>query len=221
MKELTLNAQTVVKTGLAIMSMAIALISSSANGAIICDGIPVPVTIAAGVANLSILSTTNGSLILTLPTAVGNQSQLTIAYSGTAHNGTDFELLPSTVTIPALKTSATLTVKPKASYPFTTKTLTATITSSANVCVSIGSPNVATITFSGFDAPKLQPTFINATNMLLEWLAPVSGYVLQSSSSLAPGTWLTVTNAANGLQGTNQAMVALTGSTDFYRLMKP
>jgi hypothetical protein len=146
---------------------------------------------------------------------------LSVAYNGTAKNGVDVQLLPASVLIPSGATSIAVTVKPMANYPFSTRSLSASITQSDNACVVLGSPKTATITLIGFAPPKLDAAVHDSGNIVLSWWAPVTGYVLQSAHQLTPSSWLTVTNAPAGVQGTNQLTLTRSSSALFYRLMKP
>src|SRR5437016_10946635 len=103
---------------------------------------------------LSVLGSNIGGFLFKLASPVGNDTHLSVAYNGTAKNGIDVQSLPASVLITAGATSARVTVKPKANYPFSTKSLSATITQSDNVCVVLGSPKTATITLIGFDPPR-------------------------------------------------------------------
>src|SRR3974390_1786450 len=95
--------------------------------AIICDGIPVPVTLKASVPTLSVLSSNTAQLVFQLESPLGDDTHLALHYTGTARNGFDFALLPASVLIPAFQTSTKLTINPEATYPFASKTLTVTI----------------------------------------------------------------------------------------------
>jgi len=187
---------------------------------IVCDGDPVPASVIAIPSTLPVLSTNTAQLVFKLGSPVGNDTNLQLLYTGTARNGYDVELLPALVLIPTLQTSATLIVKAKTNYPFSTRTLTVTITNSDNACVVPGSSSAATITLIGFDPPRLNAPQITQTNVFLSWWAPVSGYFLESLSQFVSGKWVTQTNIAAGIAGTNR--VTLTRSSNaFYRLVKP
>jgi len=172
---------------------------------------------------LFVLSTNKAVLLFKLQqlTGVGNDANLSLAYSGTAVVGTDVGTLPSSVRLPAGATSLVLLVTAKANYPFSTKTLIVTITSSDNSCVVPGSPATATITLTGFAPPKLDATVSDASNIIVSWWAPVTGYVLQSSDTLRIGSWLAHTNPPTSSQGTNRFTLKRTGPAAAYRLVKP
>jgi hypothetical protein len=189
--------------------------------AIVCDGDPVPAMLTATNSTLSVLGSNIDGFLFKLASPVGNDTHLSVAYNGTAKNGIDVQSLPASVLITAGATSALVTVKPKANYPFSTKSLSATITQSDNVCVVLGSPKTATITLIGFDPPRLDAAVLDSTKMVLSWWAPVTRYGLQSAHQLTPSSWLTVTNAPAGVQGTNQFTLTRSSSALFYRLMKP
>jgi len=216
---ITHTAICLVKSGFIICCAAGPAVRSPA--AIVCDGDPVPVTLTATNSTLSILGSKTDGFLFKLASLVGNDTHLSVAYSGTAKNGVDVQVLPASVLIPAGATSVAVPVKPKANYPFSTKSLSATITQSDNVCVVLGSPKTAAITLIGFDPPRLDAAVRDSRNIVLSWWAPVTGYVLQSAHQLTPASWLTVTNAPAGVQGTNQLTLTRSSSVVFYRLMKP
>lgn len=199
------------------------LAGTAINGkaAIICDGIPVPVSLTASASSLPVLSSNTVQLIFKLQTVVGNDTHLGLSYTGTALNGYDVQQLPASVLIPALESSVALNIRPKPNYPFSSKTLTVTITNVDNLCVIVGSPFSATVTLTGFDPPRLALPKITSTGIELTWWAPVPGYLLESTSQLASGTWVTETNILTGTQGTNQVTLTPVGSAAFYRLVKP
>lgn len=194
--------------------------SNARAGLIICDGPEAAATVSASPTSLSVLSSNSANFVFKLEFPVGNDTHLSLSYSGTAKPGVDVESLPSSMLIPALQSSATLTVKPKPNYPFSSKTLTVTMTNSDNACVVLGTPRSATLTLVGFEPPRLLVSQPWRTNLLLTWWAPVPGYFLQSTMSLNPGKWGTEPGAPAGIKGTNRFTPVLTNSTVFYRLIK-
>jgi|GEM_PF-2268051 len=79
---------------------------------------------------------------------------LTVNYtiSGTATNGVDYELIPSSVTIPAGATTATIVIRPiDDTLVEGPETVTLTLTSGADY--QVGSPNAATVTIADDDVP--------------------------------------------------------------------
>jgi hypothetical protein len=146
---------------------------------------------------------------------------LGLGYSGNAINGIDVQPLPAFIIIPSGQAYKTLIVSPKTNYPYSSKNLTVTITSSDNACVQVGAMNSATVTLTGFNAPRLEVTSPNPTDIVLTWSAAVSGYGLQSASELRPVSWLNVTNKPVLAQGTNRLMLVNESSSKIYRLMKP
>jgi len=216
---ITHTAICLVKSGFIICCVAGPAVRSPA--AVVCDGDPAPVVLTATNSTLSVLGSNIDGFLLKLASPVGNDTHLSLAYNGTAKNGVDVQSLPASVLIPSGATSVAVRVKPKATYPFSTKSLTATITQSDNVCVVLGSPKTATITLIGFDPPRLDAVVLDSRSLVLSWWAPVTGYVLQSAHQLTPASWLTVTNAPAGVQGTNQLTLTRSSSVVFYRLMKP
>jgi len=207
------------RTGL-IICASLALVTRS-PAPVICDG--PPTTVALNVSNpaLSVLSTNTAVLSFTLGSQVGNDTRLGLGYSGNAKNGVDVQPLPAFIIIPSGQTSGTLIVSPKTNYPFSSKNLTVTITNSDNVCVLVGAMKSATITLAGFNAPRLEVTSPNPTDIVLAWSAAVPGYVLQSAGDLTSASWLNVTNMPVLTQGTNRLTLVNESPVTFYRLLKP
>jgi hypothetical protein len=223
-----MKTRNITKNGTAALFGRTALIICSVLGSatrspapVACDGSPA--TASLGVTNpiLSVLSNNTAVLSFNLNFLVGNDTHLGLGYSGTAQNGVDVQPLPAFVTIPAGQTSAMLLVTPTASYPFSSKALTVTITNSDNACVVVGTINSATITLTGFKAPRLQSRLVDSNDLQFSWSAPVPGYDLYFATNLSPGSWGAVTDLPINVQGTNFLTVQLTNVAGFYRLIKP
>jgi hypothetical protein len=185
-----------------------------------CDGSPATASLAVTNSALSVLSTNTAILSFNLNFLVGNDTHLGLAYTGTAQNGFDVESLPASVLIPSFQTSATLSVQPKANYPFTSKALTVTITNSDRACVVVGTIKSATITLTGFKAPRLESRLVDSNHLQLSWTVPVPGYDLYFAPDLSPGGWGAVADLPTNVQGTNILTVGLTNIAGFYRLIK-
>src|SRR5262249_47351485 len=74
---------------------------------------PPNVTISASDANASEAGTDSGTLTVTRSPVSSAALTVNFATSGTATNGTDYDTIPSSVTIPANAASAIVTIKPK------------------------------------------------------------------------------------------------------------
>jgi len=95
------------------------------------------------------------------PTAAG--LQVKYATGGTATNGTDYQSLPGTVTIPAGESSATIAVTPTADQ-LAEGTETATVILGADLGVyQVGSPDRATVTISDAGLPTVTVEATDAT----------------------------------------------------------
>jgi hypothetical protein len=112
----------------------------------------ITVTVAANDANASRVGPDNGAITITR--SGSTTSALTVNYSlgGTAVNGTDYNSLGASVTIPAGASSAVITIVPKsvASY---VGSKTVTLTLSANAAYTIGPANSGTVTIAGNNVP--------------------------------------------------------------------
>jgi hypothetical protein len=110
------------------------------------------VTVVANDANASRVGPDNGAITITR--SGSTTSALTVNYSlgGTAVNGTDYNSLGASVTIPAGASSAVITIVPKsvASY---VGSKTVTLTLSANAAYTIGPANSGTVTIAGNNVP--------------------------------------------------------------------
>jgi len=56
--------------------------------------------------------------------------------------------------------------------------------------------------------------------VVLSWVPPYSGFVLQSTPNLGSG-WQNVTNAVNAVSGQYQVQVPLSAGAQFFRLILP
>lgn len=141
--------------------------SFSSYGPPLCTGSQVPSTVVASATTISESDGVTAQFIFTLGGPVGNDTQLTLQFSGTAANGVDCESLPTQVAIPAGQTTATLTVTPIPDAETEgTETVTVTITASDNVCVYVGSPNTATVSITEAISPLA--TALDGVNLV--WL---------------------------------------------------
>lgn len=144
--------------------------------AIVCTGVPTQGTVVASSSAIAETGAASAQFIFRLGEGVGDPTHLTLQITGTAVNGTDYQTLPTQVTIPAGQTSATLTVMPiQDGVTESAETLTVRITASDNKCVYIGSPDTATISI--VEANTALATALDDPN--LAWItggnAPWSG----------------------------------------------
>src|SRR5206468_2035862 len=116
---------------------------------IVSNSVSLPViTVAASSPNASRVGPTNGTFTIIRTGATTNALTLNYTLSGTATNGSDYNSLGATVTIPAGAASAAITVTPKASTNLV-GAQTVLLTLSANGAYTVGSPNNATVTIAG------------------------------------------------------------------------
>lgn len=103
------------------------------------------VSITATIANASETGI-DGEIKLKLSSSPGIPTQVKLAFSGTATNGTDYQLLENTVTIPANQLSASIPVKALTDdLDEGTETVVVTIESTDNNSIKISDQNSATI----------------------------------------------------------------------------
>jgi len=120
---------------------------------------PPAVTITASDANAAEAGTDSGAFTVTRSPVSSAALTVNYAISGSATNGTDYDTIPSSVTIPANATSATITIKPKDDTQIESSE-TVTLTLSNSGAYTVGSPNSATVTISDNDtnAPTVSIT---------------------------------------------------------------
>ena len=110
---------------------------------------------------------TNGALTVTQSAASGSNTVVSLSYTGTATSGSDYSA-PSSVTIPAGSTSATVTLSViDDSAVEGSETATVTLSSVTSGTATIGSPSSATNTIGDNDSA---PTQIVLTDSLLNVL---------------------------------------------------
>jgi hypothetical protein len=200
--------------------VALLLLLRTAPAAVVCTGPGTHATITLPRASISVLDLPTNTIVIALGEKVGTDARLSLSITG---SGVDDVLpLPTFVDIPTTQSNATATIviRPRIAYPFTSKTITVAITNSDNVCVLIGTPSSATLTLRGFDPPRLVSTIPNATNLAVTWPSPL-GYVLQSSPSLPAVNWSNVSVTVSTNNNTNLVLLPVTGRAAFFRLMKP
>lgn len=115
------------------------------------DSAPLPtVTVAASDPNASETGPDSGAF--TISRSGSTESALTVQYTlgGMAGNGTDYQTLPASVTIPAGQTSAVVTVAPIDDGDIEDQE-TVVLTLNSSSAYIIGSPNSATVTISDND----------------------------------------------------------------------
>jgi uncharacterized protein (TIGR03437 family) len=131
-------------------------------------------------------------------TRSGNTSAaLTVNYSigGTAVNGTDYETIPVSVTIPANAASTTIIIKPKDDTQIEgNETVVLTLANNSNY--TIGSPNTATITIS--DNDTLPTVSITATDASAAEFGTDIGTITITRSGGNPAAALTVNYTIGG-----------------------
>jgi hypothetical protein len=110
------------------------------------------VTVVANDANASRVGPDNGAITITRSGSTTSALAVNYSLGGTAVNGTDYNSLGASVTIPAGASSAVITIVPKsvASY---VGSKTVTLTLSANAAYIVGSPNSASVTIAGNNVP--------------------------------------------------------------------
>jgi kumamolisin len=124
-------------------------------------GVPLPpptISVAATQAKALVFGPTPGQFTVTRTGGAPGSQTLNYSLTGTAGNGTDYVLLPGTVTIPAGASSAAITVTPIEDNQ-ATSSLTVQLTLGAALGYTVGSPSTATVTIQ-----ELTPYQTWATN---------------------------------------------------------
>lgn len=148
---------------------------------------PPTVTVVASDANASRAGLDNGAV--TIARTGSTTSSLTVNYSlgGTAVNGTDYETLNTSVTMPVGATSVTLTVVPKSSATHV-DAKTATLTLVAHSAYTVGMSGSASVKIAGNSVPiSLKLTGKNAT---ISW-GSIAGrtYLVAYKANLSDANW--------------------------------
>lgn len=149
-------------------------------------GVPT-VTVTASDATASRVGPNNGAFTITRTGSTTSSLTLNCALGGTAVNGTDYNTLSTSVTIPAGAASATVTVvpKPAASY---VGSVAATLTLNANAAYTVGSSGSASITIAGNGVPSSLRKV--AGNMQITWASTAGKvYRVASKNSFADTNW--------------------------------
>jgi hypothetical protein len=111
-----------------------------------CDGPSSHLTVVANTATIPESAGASAIFTFALSAPLGGDTPVSLQVSGTATNGTDYETLPTTVTIPFGQTQATLTLTPKTDATIEgAESVTVTITGPNGGCVQIADPHVATV----------------------------------------------------------------------------
>jgi hypothetical protein len=143
----------------------------------------------------------------------GTTSSLTVNYNfgGAAVNGTDFILLPMSVTIPAGAAFATLTVTPKSSTNLVGAE-TVSLTLAANAAYTVGSSNIASITIAGNSVPSTVSK--SGGNMRITWASTAGKtYRVAYKNSLADASWTNLSPTVTAT-GTSASFIdATTGAS--------
>jgi hypothetical protein len=149
--------------------------SGTSYGIPACDVGPYPVIV--GTSSSAVAESGGGSAafvftIVGFPT--GGTTHLTLAISGTATSGTDYEALPTTVAIAPDSTQATLALTPKPdAVTEGIETVTVTIVATDAPCVPVGSPSSATIAIVDGDA---LPVDASSTTIVVPIVAETASF---------------------------------------------
>ncbi len=168
------------------------------------------VTVTATDASASVAGLDAGVFTVSRSGATTSALTVNLAYSGTAANGTSYNTLATTVTIPAGSASATVTLTPKAATTLV-GTKTATLTAAAGTGYSIGSSASADVVIAG-NAVPIQFVKKESNGMRIAWNSTVGKtYRVSSKNNLTETTW---TQPSGNIQATSTASGWLdTGAT--------
>jgi hypothetical protein len=81
--------------------------------------------------------------------------------------------------------------------------------------------NLASQTFQVSVPPAAVSLTLSGTNLIISWLSPPAGFILQQISSLGTTNWTTATNMPVFTNGQNQVAIPPAASSQFYRLEYP
>ena len=174
----------------------------SVSMAILDQGATAPptVTVTATDANASEPGTDTGAFSVTRTGSTTSALTVNYTLSGTAGNGTDYNSLPTSVTIPAGAASATITLTPKDDATVEGSE-TVIVTVSSSTAYTTGSPGSATVTIADNDSgPTLPTVTVAATDASAGEAGPNVGvFTLTRGGSTASA--LTVNYTLGGTAG--------------------
>ena len=151
---------------------------------------------------------TNGVMTVAMPTASATATTISYTVTGTATSGTDFTALSGTVTIPALATSATVTIPVINDLIVEgAETVIVTLTGVTAGTATIGGANVATNTIADNDAATV--TIANTTNG--NETGAVAG-VMTVTQTLASSTNTVLAYTVSGTATSGSDFTALSGT---------
>jgi hypothetical protein len=164
------------------------------------------ITVAASDANASRVGLDPGTFTVTRSGSTSGALTVNYTLGGAAVNGTDYNTLGTSVTIPAGAASATITVSPKPSTSVV-GTETVILTVSANAAYAMGLSSTATITIAGNTVPS---TIKKVTgNMQVTWNSTAGKvYRVAYKTNLTDANWtdlsgnLTATSASTSFTDT-------------------
>jgi uncharacterized protein (DUF1800 family) len=134
---------------------------------------PDTVTIAATTPSADTSGNNNGAITITRTGSTSGPLTVNYAVGGTAMNGSDYQGLPGTVTIPAYVSSVVLPIDPSPNFSGTTSS-TVVLTLSAGSGYTIGTANTATVNIT--DIPPL---------LYVASIRPTSGAATSAASGVA------------------------------------
>ena len=160
-------------------------ISERSNAVAACDEGPFPVIITASASAVAEIGGGDGQFVFSvLGLPGGADTVITLAVSGTATNGLDYQAIPPAVVLPAGQTQGVLTLAPIFNGAGV-KTVTVSMTGTDNACITVGSPSSASIAIVDRDA---LPSATADTTMVVPIVAQTASF----------GTEVYVRNDAGG-----------------------
>ncbi len=173
------------------------------------------VTVVATDASASRVGLDSGTFTITRTGSTSAALTLNYSLSGTAANGTDYNALTTSVTIPSGAASATLTVTPKSSASFVGSE-TAALTLAANSAYTVGATSGATVTIAGNSVPSTIGK-VAGNNMKITWSSAVNkAYRVAYKNSLSDATWTNLSGLITAT-GTNTSYTDTTASSKTQR----
>jgi hypothetical protein len=188
--------------------------ATSSSATLTVNALVPSASVAVGDAVCSETSANPGTFIITLSTPSPAAVTVTYALTGRAHNGTDYGTVPTSVSIPAGQTTATVTVTPIDDSKYE-KAESVILTLTAGSGYSVGSPSTATLSLQDNDGLQQTSTALSFSQ------APIAGTAITYTAP-SNAEWLTDLNTTWAWgDGSSTPVSGSTSSTHTYGAAGP